>query len=136
MLGEFDMDYVVQSAKTLISPIVLVDLKADNYKMTVIHKEFTQLGEPIIELQQLGDLQLDNDKSQNTSLLVSKPIKILNSHGIHARPAAVLSSKAKEFDCDIFLEKNGKFANLKSVVALLGLAVNMGDNIRIHAQTQ
>lgn len=43
--------------------------------------------------------------------------------GIHARPALLLSEKAKEFPCRIWAEYKGRQANVKNVIKLMGLAV-------------
>jgi phosphocarrier protein FPr len=65
--------------------------------------------------------------------LVSDPIVILNPAGIHARPASVLVAKAKTFASDVRLVKDGREANAKSVVAIMGLEVRQHDKIAVKA---
>jgi phosphocarrier protein FPr len=64
---------------------------------------------------------------------VSDPIVIRNPAGFHARPAAVLVNSAKQFAADIRLNKNGKEANAKSVVSIMGLEVENSDSITVSA---
>lgn len=51
--------------------------------------------------------------------------------GIHARPASQLVQMAKGFTCSVKLQKNDKEADAKSIISVLGLGVNQGDNIRV-----
>ena len=63
----------------------------------------------------------------------SAPILIRNPVGIHARPAAMLVNNAKQFSSVIRLVKNGKEANAKSVVSIMGLDVENGDSVTLTA---
>lgn len=65
--------------------------------------------------------------------LLSPEVEITNPAGLHARPAAVLASKAKTFSSDIRLIVDNKRINGKSVVAIMGLSTRKGDLIRIEA---
>lgn len=65
--------------------------------------------------------------------LLSSEVEITNPAGLHARPAAVLASKAKTFSSDIRLIVDNKKINGKSVVAIMGLSTRKGDLIRIEA---
>ncbi len=57
--------------------------------------------------------------------------RITDAVGIHARPAGMLAKKAKEFQSDITLEKDGKQASAKKLIALMGLCVHCGDTVKI-----
>ncbi len=56
--------------------------------------------------------------------------------GIHARPAGLLVQKAKEFESDftVTLQRNGKCASLKRLLAVMGLGVKGGDSITVLVQ--
>ncbi|MCE2705591.1 MAG: phosphoenolpyruvate--protein phosphotransferase [Proteobacteria bacterium] len=137
ILGHFDMDLLATSAKSLISPVVLVDLDSSSYSLENALEKFTKFGVPILTLHKIDKFKsASSTKLEERPLIKSEVIKITNAHGIHARPAAILSTQAREFDDDIFLEKDGKRANVKSVVALLGLNINCGDTIYIYASHQ
>lgn len=53
------------------------------------------------------------------------------SNGIHARPAGMLVSKAKELDSDICIECKKKEADLKKLMALMLLNVKKGDKVQV-----
>ena len=54
--------------------------------------------------------------------------------GIHARPAGMLAKKAATFESTITLEKNGKKADLRRLIALMGLGVRCGDTVTITVE--
>ncbi len=64
---------------------------------------------------------------------LSDLILIPNPTGLHARPAAVLANMAKTFTADVKLVRNGEESNAKSVVGIMGLEVQHGDEIRVKA---
>ena len=56
-----------------------------------------------------------------------------NSRGLHARPAAMLVSVAKEFKSDITFSKDNDTVNAKSIMGVLMLAAPSGTPIYIRA---
>ena len=69
----------------------------------------------------------------NTANKVRKELVVANKLGIHARPAAMFVKTANQFDCDVFVEKDGETVNGKSIMGLMMLAAGPGCKIRIHA---
>ena len=51
--------------------------------------------------------------------------------GLHARPAGVVSKKAKEFKSSIKVEFNGKSAELRKLMQVMSLGARTGDEIKI-----
>lgn len=51
--------------------------------------------------------------------------------GLHARPAGVVSKKAKEFKSTIKVEFNGKSAELRKLMQVMSLGARTGDEIKI-----
>ncbi|HBZ11658.1 MAG TPA: HPr family phosphocarrier protein [Bacillus bacterium] len=49
--------------------------------------------------------------------------KVIDSTGIHARPASILVQSASKFDSEINIEFNGKSANLKSIMGVMSLGI-------------
>lgn len=54
--------------------------------------------------------------------------------GIHARPAGSIVKKAGEFTSIIKIEKDGKVAEAKRLLAILSLAAKKGDTLVITAE--
>ena len=56
---------------------------------------------------------------------------ITDKGGIHARPAGALVKEAAAFPCSITIAKDGKAADAKRIFAVMGLAVNCGQEITL-----
>jgi phosphocarrier protein len=66
--------------------------------------------------------------------MIHKTVEILNRTGLHARPAAEFVEKASKFKSKITIEKDGKKADAKSILSVLGLGVGQGSKIKITAE--
>jgi phosphocarrier protein len=60
-----------------------------------------------------------------------KTATIINPVGLHARPATFLIQKANEFESSIWLEKDERRVNAKSLLGVLSLGVGRGEKISI-----
>lgn len=65
--------------------------------------------------------------------MVVKQVEVKLKTGLQARPAALFVQEANRFSSDIFLEKDGKKVNAKSIMGLMSLAVGSGVAINIIA---
>jgi phosphocarrier protein len=61
-------------------------------------------------------------------------IKIINKLGLHARASAKLTQVANQFESDIWIEKNDKKVNAKSIMGVMMLAASQGTNIKISTE--
>jgi phosphocarrier protein HPr len=60
---------------------------------------------------------------------IERTVTIRSKSGLHARPAATLVQKAKAFQSQITLSKNDKTANAKSILSVLTLGAEQGDQV-------
>jgi phosphocarrier protein len=60
-------------------------------------------------------------------------IEIINKLGLHARASAKLSQLAAEFPCEIFLSRNGRQINAKSIMGVMMLAAGMRTTVKVEA---
>ena len=58
---------------------------------------------------------------------------IRDENGLHARPAGLLVRKAQALSSELTIECRGKTANLKKLLAVMGLGVRCGDAVKITA---
>jgi catabolite repression HPr-like protein len=65
--------------------------------------------------------------------MLAKQVEVRLKTGLQARPAALFVQEANRFSADIFLEKDGKKVNAKSIMGLMSLAVGSGVVINIIA---
>jgi phosphocarrier protein len=61
-------------------------------------------------------------------------IEIQNKLGLHARAAAKLTQTAAKFAADVWLSRNGRRVNAKSVMGVMMLAAGRGSRIAIETQ--
>jgi phosphocarrier protein HPr len=66
--------------------------------------------------------------------MFKKDAEIVNSLGIHARPASLLVKLASTFDSKVELEKDNVKVNAKSIMGVLMLASEQGDKVTIIAE--
>ena len=65
--------------------------------------------------------------------MVEKQVEVQLKTGLQARPAALFVQEANRFTSDVFLEKDGKKVNAKSIMGLMSLAVSSGSVIKLIA---
>lgn len=62
-----------------------------------------------------------------------KEVLVQNKAGLHARPATFFIQKANEFKSSIWLEKDERKVNAKSLLGVLSLGIIGGTNVKIFA---
>ena len=65
--------------------------------------------------------------------MFSKEVLVSNQVGLHARPATFFIQKANEFKASIWVEKDERRVNAKSLLGVLSLGITRGVNINIIA---
>ncbi|UOE76008.1 HPr family phosphocarrier protein [Parageobacillus thermoglucosidasius] len=65
--------------------------------------------------------------------MVEKQVEVRLKTGLQARPAALFVQEANRFSSDIYLEKDGKRVNAKSIMGLMSLAISTGSVITLIA---
>ena len=65
--------------------------------------------------------------------MVSNNVTVQNSVGLHARPATIFIQKANEFKSSIWVEKDDRRVNAKSLLGVLSLGIVKGAEISIIA---
>ena len=68
--------------------------------------------------------------------MTEKTVKIQLEKGLEARPVAVLVQKASMHDSTIYLYSEGKRVNAKSIMGMMSLGLNKGEDVRIEADGQ
>ena len=65
--------------------------------------------------------------------MVKKKVVIKNKLGLHARPAALFVQTAAKFKSDIYIERDEREVNGKSIMGVMMLAAEVGSKITIIA---
>ena len=62
-----------------------------------------------------------------------KSVEVSNKVGLHARPATFFIQKANEFKSSIWVEKDGRRVNAKSLLGVLSLGIAQSTTINVIA---
>lgn len=65
--------------------------------------------------------------------MVENLVKVGLDSGLQARPAALFVQEANRYASHLFLEKDGKTVNAKSIMGLMSLAIANGEEVKIIA---
>ena len=65
--------------------------------------------------------------------MYSKDVMVQNQVGLHAKPATFFIQKANEFRSSIWIEKEERRVNAKSLLGILSLGIIGGTQIKIIA---
>jgi len=66
--------------------------------------------------------------------VLSAELTIVNKLGLHARASAKLTQVANSFKCDVWLSRNGRRVNAKSIMGVMMLAAGLGASIGLEAE--
>ncbi|MEY4591941.1 MAG: hypothetical protein RIR18_836 [Pseudomonadota bacterium] len=64
--------------------------------------------------------------------MLRQEVEIVNKLGLHARASAKLIQTASQFPCEVILDRGGKRANAKSIMAVMMLAASKGVMVAIE----
>ena len=64
--------------------------------------------------------------------MITQSITIINKLGLHARASAKLSKMAGSFPCEVWMTRNGRRVNAKSIMGVMMLAAGIGSEVEIE----
>jgi len=145
-LISFDGDLVASKARSLLSQILIANV--ERVARFIPASGLVVAGQTVIltlELAGAGESDAPStaqpavqsvdvaDEMETGKAVTGDEISLPNPSGLHARPAAVLATEARKFKSEVRIQRGSDEVNAKSVVAILGLATQHGDTIRIKA---
>lgn len=66
--------------------------------------------------------------------MTERQVMVVNSSGIHARPAAAVVNFVKNYKGSVEVINNGKKGNLKSIISIMSLGMRQGSNIMVQIE--
>ena len=64
--------------------------------------------------------------------MLQQDAQIINKLGLHARASAKLTQLASQYPCEVWLTRNGRRVNAKSIMGVMMLAAAKGTTISIE----
>jgi len=125
----FDLDFLAQNVRSLITPIVITNPEA----FQIVRREqdrAAEVGDALMELSPIGGAIAPSAVAEHE---IGRQVVVPLVHGIHARPAARIAETARRFQSDIVLVAAGRRASARSPVGVMSMAIRHGDAITIAA---
>jgi phosphocarrier protein HPr len=66
--------------------------------------------------------------------MIKANVPISNKLGLHARASAKLTKLASSFRSDVFMSRNGRRVNAKSIMGVMMLAAGIGTEVEIEIE--
>ena len=67
-------------------------------------------------------------------MTLKRTIKVSNKLGLHARASAKLTQAASRFESGVFISRNGRRVNAKSIMGVMMLAAGLGSTIELETE--
>jgi phosphocarrier protein len=64
--------------------------------------------------------------------MIKSTLSISNKLGLHARASAKLTKLAGSFQCEVFMSRNGRRVNAKSIMGVMMLAAGLGSQVELE----
>lgn len=64
--------------------------------------------------------------------MIKQEIEIINKLGLHARASTKLTQTASQFTSEIWIERNGRRVNAKSIMGVMMLAAAKGSTVLLE----
>lgn len=129
-LIRFDADYVATNARSLLTQVVVANPESIS---SLIPETGSVDADADVIFTVIPVAAAGPSAIQESHRIVSDSVIVVNPSGLHARPASVLAGLARQFECELHLQKGDRSANARSVSAVMGLEVEKGDKIALVA---
>ena len=64
--------------------------------------------------------------------MIKREIKVVNKLGLHARASAKLTQAASGFKSEVWIARNGRRVNAKSIMGVMMLAAGLGSTVELE----
>ena len=130
-LIRFDYEAVVTQAKSLCTPLILINSEDYEISLTAPSTRLSQ-GEAILKITRIRfEARSADARPIAAGPSVSEQVTIELAEGLHARPAAQIARLAKTFSGSVELGSATDVVDAKSIASLMGLGVRHGDEVTV-----
>src|SRR5438876_953130 len=129
-LLSFDLDLLARRAKSVLTPVIVT---ADSGFRIVRRSSDCELavGNFLMEVaSQAAEVPAPTAPGDAATV---RRLRVDFEHGIYTRPAALLAGSVRSLAADVRIAAHGREANARSIVALMALGVERGEEIEIRA---
>lgn len=132
-LLSFDMDLLLERAASLRTPVILLQSDAHTASAPQCAGRVAA-GDPIFTITPASrEAGGSPAPAHGPRMEVSKSVIVGLVHGIHARPAALLTASLRPFSAHVECRSGNRSANARSTVELMTLGVGHGETVTVVA---
>ena len=131
-LLSFDADLVATQARSLLTEMVVTTMEGVTLRMPQSGM-VTAGRDVVLEVRHPVAAPDAASMPAGADTVASEPVIISNPTGLHARPAAVIAARARQFKSGIRVVRGDRQANAKSLTSLMALEAAAGDAVIIEA---
>ncbi|MBU1106469.1 MAG: phosphoenolpyruvate--protein phosphotransferase [Candidatus Riflebacteria bacterium] len=132
-LIKFNADFIATNARSLLTQVLVTNMES----IQELKRESGSVeeGSDVIFsfLPAAAPVGSESALSASAHRVVSETVVVVNPSGLHARPASVLAGLARQFSCELQVQRGDRTANARSVSALMALEVEKDDKIVLVA---
>lgn len=132
-LMRFDLDHLARHAPSLVTPIVVA---SGGHVVQRAAGRLVGAGDAILEIVP-GEAPRDTQAGQAAGPAVEEmagKFVVTFDHGLHVRPASQVVAALKPFACEVSFVFEGRSADARSAVSMMGLGVRRGDTIEVRTR--
>ncbi len=129
LLLRFDLDSIARRATSLVTPLVVTNGEGFGIVRRTLDRA-VERGEFLMELRAVAAAKAAAASGASAE---SRRVRVALAHGIHARPAALVARRAREFSADVQVSAHGRRVSARSVVSLMSLGVRGEDVVVLEA---
>ncbi|MGH8289352.1 MAG: phosphoenolpyruvate--protein phosphotransferase [Steroidobacteraceae bacterium] len=136
----FDLELIVRRAKSLLTPILVMDGGGFAVVRRLENRELA-VGDVLMEIAPIEEASprsgthepASGEAREEVGQGRVRQVRVALEHGIHARPAAQIVNALKVLAGEVNLAAQGRTANARSAVALMKLGARKGDDVEVRA---
>jgi phosphocarrier protein FPr/phosphocarrier protein len=129
-LLSFDLDLLARRARSVLTPVIVT---ADSGFRIVRRSSGCELAVGNFLMEVASQATEGSAPAAPGDATTVRRLKVGFEHGIYTRPAALLAGSVRSLAADVLIAAHGREANARSIVALMALGVERGEEIEIRA---
>ena len=129
-LLSFDLDLLARRARSVLTPVIVT---ADGGFQIVRRSSGCELAVGNFLMEVASQATEASAPAAPGDATTVRRLKVGFEHGIYTRPAALLAGSVRSLAADVRIAAHGREANARSIVALMALGVERGEEIEIRA---
>ncbi len=131
-LLKFSLDVIARGARSAVTPVVLSPLGGARITRRVTDRVLAP-GDFLMDVAVQARAASHAGATPGAAKVLRRSFVAAFSHGLHARPAALIAAALQPLDAEVTLSVSDRTANARSTVALMALGVRHGDVVTVAA---